>query len=36
MSLDCYIVIGILCLFQSLDILQLRQITNILKNRKDE
>lgn len=36
MSLDCSIVIGIICLFQLLDILQIRAIKEILKGKKDK
>lgn len=32
MSLDCGIVIGIICLFQILDILQIRTIRKILED----
>ena len=33
MSGDCLIVIGIICLFQLFDIIQLREVLGILKNK---
>ena len=35
MSIDCIAVIGILCFFQILDIIQIRAIKAILKEKKD-
>lgn len=35
MSIDCMAVIGILCFFQILDIIQIRAIRTILDRKKD-
>ena len=36
MNVECYIVIATICLFQLLDIFQLREITKILKNNNNK
>lgn len=35
MNLDCFIVIAVICFFQLLDIIQLREIKNIIKKNKE-